>query len=153
VLSILFYHLFSSGPWTSLLWRMAKSWFRLHRSMSTINSAIRDFLSGKNNLVGRMCRVSLAILIYLIWEERNKKVSDNSCTSVSFVFLQIPDSLLHGSAFSWIDFLSRWLFLFVRAASISFAVGDGFSRMGLQCWLDVVLLLVVAVWDVLLMSC
>jgi len=43
--------------------------------------------------------------------------------------------------------------LFVRAASISFAVGDGFSRMGLQCWLDVVFLLVVAVWDVLLMSC
>jgi hypothetical protein len=68
--------------------------------MSTINSAIRDFLSGKNNLVGRMCRVSLAILIYLIWEERNKKVSNNSCTSASFVFLQIPDSLLHGSAFS-----------------------------------------------------
>jgi hypothetical protein len=62
--------------------------------MSTINSAIRDFLSGKNNLVGRMCRVSLAILIYLIWEERNKRVSDNSCTSVSFVFLQIPDSLV-----------------------------------------------------------
>jgi hypothetical protein len=37
------------------------------------------------------------------------------------------------------------LFLFVGAASVSFADGDGFSRMGLQCWLDVVLLLVVAV--------
>jgi len=79
-------HLFFKCPWTSLLWRMAKSWLWLHKSMSTINSAIHGFLSGRNNLVGRTRRVSPSILIYLIWKERNKRVFDNSCTHVSLVF-------------------------------------------------------------------
>jgi len=109
-------HLFFRCPWTSLLWRMAKSWLRLHRSMSTINSVIRGFLSSRNNLVGRMRRVSLGILIYLIWEDRNKRIFDNSCIPVSLVFHRFQNSCL---------------FLFVGAASVSFAAGDGFSRMGL----------------------
>ncbi|KAJ6923559.1 hypothetical protein NC652_017016 [Populus alba x Populus x berolinensis] len=33
-----------------------------------------------------MHRVSLGILIYLIWKERNKRVFDNSCIPVSLVF-------------------------------------------------------------------
>jgi hypothetical protein len=33
-----------------------------------------------------MCKVSLTILIYLIWEEKNKRVFDNYCTPVSLIF-------------------------------------------------------------------
>jgi hypothetical protein len=54
--------------------------------MSTINSAIHGLLSGRNNTASRMRRVSLGILIYLIWEERNKRVFDNSCNPVPFFF-------------------------------------------------------------------
>jgi len=79
-------HVFFSCPWASLFWRMIKSWLHLHRRISTINSAIRGLLSGRNNTDSRMRRVSLGIHIYLIWEERNKRVFDNSCNSVSFIF-------------------------------------------------------------------
>jgi len=39
--------------------------------------------------LGRMWRVSLGILIYLIWEERNKRIFDNTCKRVSFVFRKL----------------------------------------------------------------
>jgi hypothetical protein len=82
-------HLFFSCPWASLFWRMIKSWLHLHRRMSTINSAIYGLLSGKNNTDSRIRRVSLGILIYLIWEKRNKRVFDNSCNLVSFIFCKL----------------------------------------------------------------
>ena len=106
-----------------------------------------------NNLVGRMHRVSLGILIYLIREKRNKKVFDNSCIPVSLVFHRFQILFYMVLHFHEYFFFSGWLFLFVGAAGVSFAAGDGFSRMGLQYWLDVLLLLVVAVWYVFLLAC
>jgi hypothetical protein len=82
-------HLFFSCPWTSLLWRMIKSWLHLHKRMLTINSAIRGLSSRRNNTVSRIWRVSLGILIYLIWEEKNKRVFDNSCNPVPFIFRRL----------------------------------------------------------------
>jgi hypothetical protein len=79
-------HLFFSCPWTSLLWRMIKSWLYLHKRMATINSVICGLPSSRNNTASRIRRVSLGILIYLIWEERSKRVFDNSCNPVPFVF-------------------------------------------------------------------
>jgi hypothetical protein len=67
-------HLFFAYSWTSLLWMKVKSWLRLCRGMSTINSAVRGLhLKGKTT-VTRMKKVSLSIVVYLIWEERNRRV-------------------------------------------------------------------------------
>jgi hypothetical protein len=54
--------------------------------MATISSAVWGLnLKGKN-VVARMKRVSLSIVIYLIWEERNRRVFENSCTLVESLF-------------------------------------------------------------------
>jgi hypothetical protein len=82
-------HLFFACHWTSLLWLMTKSWLRINKRMSTINIAIWGLHYTGNNTVGRMRRVSLGILIYLIWEERNKRIFYNTCNSVSFVFSKL----------------------------------------------------------------
>lgn len=87
--------------------------------MSTICSAIHGFLSGRNNFVGRMHGVSLGILIYLIWEERNNRVFDNSYTPVSLFFF--VDSRFSSTWFC--IFMNRLSFrvvvvLFVGAVSV-----------------------------------
>jgi hypothetical protein len=46
--------------------------------MSTLNSALRGLISRKKALEARMRRVSLGIVVYLIWEERNKRIFDNT---------------------------------------------------------------------------
>ena len=79
-------HLFFACSWTSLLWMKIKSWLGLNRGMTTINSAIRGLhLKGKI-VVTRMKRVSLNIVVYLIWEERNKRVFENSSSHVEPIF-------------------------------------------------------------------
>ena len=79
-------HLFFACSWTSLLWPKVKSWLRLCRGMATISSVVRGLnLKGKN-VVARMKRVSLSIVVYLIWEERNIRVFENSCTLVESLF-------------------------------------------------------------------
>jgi hypothetical protein len=79
-------HLFFACNWTSLLWMKVKSWLRLNRGMSTTNSAVRGLhLKGKI-AVTRMKRVSLSIIIYLIWEERNIMVFENFCSPVEPIF-------------------------------------------------------------------
>jgi len=72
---------------TSLLWWMTKSWLRINKRMSTINIAIWGLHYTGNNTVGRMRRVSLGILICLIWEEQNKRIFYNTCNFVSFFFV------------------------------------------------------------------
>ena len=53
--------------------------------MTTINSSVRGLhLKGKT-AVTRMKKVSL-IIVYLIWEERNKRVFENSCSFVEPIF-------------------------------------------------------------------
>ena len=79
-------HLFFACNWTSILWMKVKSWLRLNRGMTTINSAVRGLhLKGKA-VVTRMKRVSLSIVVYLIWEERNRRVFENSCSPVEPLF-------------------------------------------------------------------
>ncbi|KAL9374122.1 hypothetical protein Peur_033742 [Populus x canadensis] len=79
-------HIFFACSWTSLLWTKVKSWLRLCRDMPTISSAIRGLnLKGKNVVVG-MKRVSLHIVVYLIWKERNRRVFENSYTLVESLF-------------------------------------------------------------------
>jgi len=95
---------------------MAKSWLQLHRSMSTINSAIRGFFSGRNNLIGRMRRVSLDILIYLIWKERGYLI-----ILALFYLLFVADS----------RFSSTWFCIFMNRFSFRVVV---FVCWGCQCF-------------------
>jgi len=54
--------------------------------MTTINSAVRGLrLKGKTAVI-RMKKVSLSIVVYLIWEERNRRVFENSCSFVEPIF-------------------------------------------------------------------
>jgi hypothetical protein len=54
--------------------------------MSTINSAMRGLPCKMKTLVARMRKVSLCILVYLIWEERNKRTFDDKSTSLALPF-------------------------------------------------------------------
>jgi len=81
-------HLFFACSWTSILWMKVKSWLKLNRGMTTINSAVLGLhLKGKS-VVTRMKRVSLSIVVYLIWDERNRRVFENSCSLVEPIFLR-----------------------------------------------------------------
>jgi hypothetical protein len=54
--------------------------------MATLNSAIRGLTSNKKGLQLRMRRVSPALVVYLIWEERNRRVFDNIDKSINLIF-------------------------------------------------------------------
>jgi hypothetical protein len=54
--------------------------------MMSINSALRGLFPKRSNLVARMRRVSLGITVYLIWEERNKRVFDAKSREVDVMF-------------------------------------------------------------------
>jgi hypothetical protein len=79
-------HLFFSCHWISLLWQMIRNWLRITRCMSSLSSAIRGLCRGGNNADSRMRRVSLGILIYIIWEERNNRLFDSTSTSIPSLF-------------------------------------------------------------------
>ena len=79
-------HLFFACEWTCRLWTRIKSWLRIGRTMQTLASAIRGLHSQRNNLEARMKRVSLGITVYLIWEERNKRVFDGQSKKIATVF-------------------------------------------------------------------
>jgi exonuclease III len=79
-------HLFFGCNWTSTLWRLIKNWLHISRSMSSISSAIRGLHRGGNNADGRMRRASLGILVYIIWEERNKRIFEGSCSTIASLF-------------------------------------------------------------------
>jgi len=79
-------HLFFAYDWTGRLWAKIKSWLRIGRRMLTLNSAIRGLHTQRCNIESRMRRVSLAITVYLIWEERNKRVFDGKSRGVDTVF-------------------------------------------------------------------
>ena len=68
------------------MWAKIKSWLRIGRSMSSLRSAIRGLNSKRSNMKSRMRRVSLAITVYLIWEERNRWVFDAQSREVDSVF-------------------------------------------------------------------
>jgi hypothetical protein len=52
----------------------------------TLNRSLRGLNSKRSNLEFQMRRVSLAITVYLIWEERNKRVFDGKSRGVDTVF-------------------------------------------------------------------
>ena len=79
-------HLFFTCNWTGSLWARIKAWLRIGRRMLTINSALRGLYPKRSNLVSRMRRVSLGITVYLIWEERNKRVFDAKSRGVDTLF-------------------------------------------------------------------
>jgi hypothetical protein len=54
--------------------------------MPSLNRAIRVLHNNKKGLQARMRRVSLAILVYLIWEERNRRIFNNIAKSVETIF-------------------------------------------------------------------
>ena len=82
-------HLFFKCPWTSSLWGDTVHWLHIHCHMSSLTSAIRDLISKRNKMEHKMRRASLGILVYLIWEEKNKRLFDNSYTSVEKVFRRL----------------------------------------------------------------
>jgi hypothetical protein len=63
-----------------------KSWLRISMNMSTIWSVVRGLASRRRNLVSRMRRVSLGLIVYLIWEERNNGVFEDKCKLIDDVF-------------------------------------------------------------------
>jgi len=79
---------------------MVKTWLRVHRHMTTLSSAIRGLNSSKNNLEARMGRVSLGLLVYLIWEERNTWIFESTCKWIDLIFSQIPSYVLHNPTLS-----------------------------------------------------
>lgn len=94
-------HLFFACDWTSLLWRKVESWLRITRNMGTLNSAIRGLTSNKKGLQLRMRRVSLALVVYLIWEERNRRIFDNIDKSINLIYIsQVSDYVPHNPVFS-----------------------------------------------------
>ncbi|KAL3565187.1 hypothetical protein D5086_033233 [Populus alba] len=54
--------------------------------MSTLSSAIRGLNGRSKKLKLRMRRVSLALLVYLIWNERNNRIFAQKSSSVDATF-------------------------------------------------------------------
>ena len=79
-------HLFFACRWTGRLWDRIKDWLHIGRRMSSISSALRGLYPKRSNLVSRMRRVSLGITVYIIWEERNKRIFDAKSREVDAMF-------------------------------------------------------------------
>jgi hypothetical protein len=79
-------HLFFKCSWSSTLWNNIVQWLHIHHRMGSLSSALRRLRPKRKLVLSRMRRASLAISVYLIWEERNKRVFDNSFSSVEKVF-------------------------------------------------------------------
>lgn len=54
--------------------------------MATLSSVIRGLNSSKNNLEARMRRAFLGLRVYLIWEERNKRIFESTCKQIDLIF-------------------------------------------------------------------
>jgi hypothetical protein len=79
-------HLLFACAWTSTLWGKVKYWLRLTRNMTSLTSAIRAMNNNKKGLQSRMKRVGLALVVYIIWEERNRRVFENAEKSIDVLF-------------------------------------------------------------------
>ena len=79
-------HLFFACVWSGGLWAKIKSWLRIGRRMSTLNSAICGLSAQQCNMELRMRRVDVAITIYLLWEERNRRIFEGKNREVDTVF-------------------------------------------------------------------
>ena len=79
-------HLFFHCPWTYELWSSIRNWLGITRRFLSLLSAARGLSGNKKDVNSRMCRVSLAILVYLIWEERNRRIFDGSSSSIAQLY-------------------------------------------------------------------
>ena len=79
-------HLFFQCPWTSVLWNSVKNWLGITSSFSSLQCAARSLSARKKEVNSRMRRVSLAILVYSIWEERNRRIFEGSSFSIAQLF-------------------------------------------------------------------
>jgi hypothetical protein len=72
--------------WSFSLRSKARFWLKLHNNMPSLNRATRVLQNNKKGLQPRMKKVSLAILMYLIWEERYRRIFNNTAKSVEAIF-------------------------------------------------------------------
>ena len=79
-------HLFFGCRWTSSLWNNTKDWLRINKRMSTLKSDVRGLSTRGKNLEARMWRVSLNMIVYLIWDERNKRIFEGKSALPAQVF-------------------------------------------------------------------
>ena len=79
-------HLFFLCGWPNRLWSLVTAWLRLSRNMHSLSSALRWLHPHKRSMQARMNRVSLGLVVYLIWEERNRRVFDGNSRDVNIVF-------------------------------------------------------------------
>ena len=79
-------HLFFRCTWTADLWVLVKRWLGIPGYISSLQSAARRLSGRKKDVNCKMRRVSLAILVYLIWEERNRRVFEGSQSTVDRIF-------------------------------------------------------------------
>jgi hypothetical protein len=79
-------HLFFSCSWTSSFWSSIARWLHLPRRLPSLSSAVRGLAPKKKSMVHRMRRASLSIAVYLLWEERNKRLFDNSALAIEKLF-------------------------------------------------------------------
>ena len=79
-------HLFFGCRWTSSLWNNTKDWLRINRRTSTLKSAVRVLSTRGKNLEARMRLVSLSMIVYLIWDERNKRIFEGKSALPAQVF-------------------------------------------------------------------
>jgi hypothetical protein len=75
-------HLFFACTWISTLWGKIKSWLRINRHMNSLCSAVRGLKAGGKSVETRMRRLSLGLVVYLIWKERNRRIFEHRATSV-----------------------------------------------------------------------
>ena len=79
-------HLFFECSWSSALWALVRNWLEITQVLSTLPSALRYLAVRKNHTKVRMKRVALSVLVYLIWEERNRRTFDGLAASIDQMF-------------------------------------------------------------------
>ena len=79
-------HLFFQCSWTSSLWALVRNWLKITKTLSTLPSASRYLAIRRNHPKVRLRRVALSVVIYLIWEERNRRTFDEVNISIDQVF-------------------------------------------------------------------
>jgi hypothetical protein len=79
-------HLFFLCGWPGHLWSMIIAWLRLNRAMNSLSSALCGLHPKKRSMAARMRRVSLGIVVYLIWEGYNRIIFYSNSRDVHTVF-------------------------------------------------------------------
>ena len=79
-------HLFFECSWTSSLWALVRNWLNITKALTTLPSAAKYLAVRRNHLKARMRRVALTVVVYLIWEERNKRTFDGLTSTIEQIF-------------------------------------------------------------------